>query len=167
MASLPTGCRRSRSSSRAKPAAAAVGQGVPSMHPGRRAAATGRLEAPGTKTCYGVIVVEFSLLGTHGTAAVRGVRCRARRAATTRQGVLGEAWHPRQPIKVCRRSRRAQRAGAAVRRGVPSITWTGRAAAARRIEAPPPSLLWCAASDAQFVHSFSSNWLADKPPCRG
>ena len=49
VASPPTGCRRYRSNSRAKSAAASVGQGVPSMHPGRRAAATGRLEATGTK----------------------------------------------------------------------------------------------------------------------
>ena len=36
-----------------------------------------------------------------------------------------------------------------------------------RIEAPPPSLLWRAVARAQFVRSFSSNWSADKPQCRG
>ena len=47
------------------------------------------------------IVAAISLLGTHGPAAVRGVRCRARRAATTRRGVP-----PRRGI-VANRVRRA------------------------------------------------------------
>ena len=101
-----------------------------------------------------IIVAAISSLGTRGPAAWRGVRCRARRAATTRQGVLGEAWHPRQTVKVCRRSRHEERGGAAVRRGVPSIHsdracsrhQANRGAAAVASEAclgsSPPLRLW-------------------------
>ena len=42
-----------------------------------------------------------------------------------------------------------------------------RAAATGRLEAPPPTLPWCAAAGAQFVRSFWSNWSADKPQCSG
>ena len=76
-----------------------------------------------------VCVLDHSRLGQlaryswPGPSAVRGVRCRARRAAATRRCVpaRGEAWHRRQPGEAWRRSRRAKRAGAGVGRGVPSM----------------------------------------------
>ena len=76
----------------------------------------------------------------------------------------------------CIAANRVRRASEAAVRSMPVQLWgeachpstrTGRAAATRRIEAPPPSLLRRAAADAQFVRSFSSNWSADKPQCRG
>ena len=90
---------------------------------------------------------EFSLLGTHGgnhiymyvgsplpceaCAAGQGVPPTPGKACwpTAGRGLASD--DPRQPVKVCSRSRRAHRAGA-VRRGVPSITRTGRRHQANR-----------------------------------
>ena len=80
-----------------------------------------------------IIVDEISALGTRGPAAVLGVHCRARRAAATRRGV-GEAGHRCQPVEAWCRSRRAKRAAAAIRQGVPYIYGTPRPTAASVLE---------------------------------
>ena len=67
------------------------------------------------------MVAGISSLGARGPAAVRGVRCRARRAATTRSGVPGQARHHCQAGKAWRRNRHEEPAAAAVGRGVPSM----------------------------------------------
>ena len=90
-----------------------------------------------------MIVAAIISLGTRGPAAVRGVCCRARRAAA--------------PGVVCRAGRgiatNRSRCAAAWGEACHPSTRTGRAAATGRLEAPRPSLPWRAA--AGITYSFT------------